>query len=113
MHGYVGHDFYLSSHPPSCPATPREAQGLGVPRRHLKMQTYNPPHEPRDRAKLAAMVETIIAGDDLPAILVNGETAITGGHPIAAYQMAERDPRCNRDLEIPPSTWMTASWMRR
>lgn len=47
------------------------------------------------------MIESIIAGNDLPPIVYVGETALTGSHRIAAYMLAEQDERLDRDLCIP------------
>lgn len=52
--------------------------------------TYHPPHQPTDKAKLAAMVETYRSGGTLPAVAGQGEIAITGSHRIAAYNAARR-----------------------
>ena len=50
---------------------------------------YEPPHEVRDTAKLAAMIATLEAGGELPAILVTGETALCGSHRLAAWEACE------------------------
>lgn len=54
------------------------------------MRTYNPPHKAHDDAKLASMMAMLRQGIDLPPIVVNGETALSGSHRIAAYQAAQK-----------------------
>lgn len=54
------------------------------------MTAYNAPHEVRDEAKLAAMVETLRAGGSLPPVVVepNGVRALCGSHRLAAWAEA-------------------------
>lgn len=52
--------------------------------------TYNPPHQITDAAKLEAMIETIRTGGELPPVVVNGYTALTGSHRCAAYAEARK-----------------------
>lgn len=54
------------------------------------MTTYDAPHQVTDQAKLAAMIETILAGGELPPVVVNGYTALTGSHRCEAYSRARR-----------------------
>lgn len=54
------------------------------------MMTYRPPHRPNNPAKLAAMIETLKSGSDLPPVVVCGEQAFCGSHRIAAYEQANR-----------------------
>jgi len=56
------------------------------------MQLIEPPHQPRDRAKLASMVKSLRANKMLPAILVYGEQAYSGSHRLAAWSMMDIEP---------------------
>lgn len=49
-----------------------------------------PPHEARDRSKIAALIESLRAGRLVPAVAVQGETALTGSHRVAAHERAWR-----------------------
>lgn len=49
-----------------------------------------PPHEARDRSKLAALIESFRAAHSIPAVAVQGEVALTGSHRIAAHESAWR-----------------------
>ena len=53
------------------------------------MTQYNPPHEVRDDNKLNSMIEALESGKELPPILVQGYTAFTGSHRIAAWDYCE------------------------
>lgn len=53
--------------------------------------TYEAPHEVRDRAKLAAMIEVLKTGGSLPPVVVCGETAYTGSHRLAAWAACDMD----------------------
>jgi hypothetical protein len=54
------------------------------------MRTYRAPHQPNDKDKLQAMMETLKSGKHLPPIVVCGEQAFCGSHRIAAYEDAWR-----------------------
>ena len=49
-----------------------------------------PLHGVRDPAKLASLVESFRTGRPVPAVVVQGETALTGSHRIAAHEIAWR-----------------------
>ena len=56
------------------------------------MTRYEAPHAVRDAKKVAGMVAAIKRGEELPAILVIGETALCGSHRLAAYAEACVEP---------------------
>lgn len=51
---------------------------------------YAPLHPVCDSAKFAALVESFRRGRPVPAVAVQGETALTGSHRTAAHQAAYR-----------------------
>lgn len=55
--------------------------------------TCQAPHDVRDTAKLAAMVEVLRTGGSLPPVVVepNGVRALTGSHRIAAWYELGQD----------------------
>jgi hypothetical protein len=63
------------------------------------MNVFTPPHEARDFEKLNGMIKTIIDGNDLPPVVVLGDTAFTGSHRIAAYITVD-DMAENGDVDI-------------
>ena len=54
-------------------------------------RTYEAPHEVRDEALLESMIQTLRNGGELPAIVVTGDTALTGSHRIAAWAECDID----------------------
>lgn len=52
--------------------------------------TYTPLHEVCDRAKFAALVESFRLGRPVPPVVVQGETALSGSHRVAAHAAAWR-----------------------
>lgn len=54
------------------------------------MYIFVPPHEPRDGAKFAALVESFRTGRPVPPVAVQGDTALTGSHRVAAHRAAYR-----------------------
>ncbi len=46
---------------------------------------FIPPHEIRERSKLAGMIRVLRRGEDLPPILVCGEIALSGSHRLVAW----------------------------
>ena len=51
---------------------------------------YLTPHDVQDRAKFDALVESFRLGHPIPAIVVCGETAVTGSHRVAAHLAAHK-----------------------
>ena len=78
------------------------------------------PHAVTDRAKLAAMIEQLRCGHDLPPVVVwaDGEHALSGSHRIAAYRAAEqlawRDEwaGCQLDLDTIPCVYVSTDEMQ-
>lgn len=85
---------------------------------------YNAPHEARDNDKVNALVEAFRTGQEITPIVVQGETAFTGSHRIAAHLKARQlwndgaagwedasEPELQA-VEIDDETWERACEMR-
>ena len=48
---------------------------------------YQPPHEVRERNKLAGMIRALRRGESLPPVLVCGDRAYSGSHRLAAWEI--------------------------
>jgi len=53
--------------------------------------TFQAPHEVRDEAKFANMVEILKSGGSLPPVVACGEIAFTGSHRLAAWAACDID----------------------
>jgi len=51
---------------------------------------YNAPHEVNDWTKVRRMARAAIRGDEIPAILADGETLLAGVHRAAANDLLDR-----------------------
>ena len=47
---------------------------------------YQPPHEVRERNKLAGMIRALRRGESLPPVLVCGDNALSGSHRLVAWE---------------------------
>ena len=53
--------------------------------------SFAPPHGARDAARLEALVAALLSGVEITPIVVDGDTALTGSHRIAAQRAAWGD----------------------
>ena len=53
---------------------------------------YQPPHEVRERSKLAGMIKTLRRGESLPPVLVCGDNALSGSHRLVAWEKMGMQP---------------------
>lgn len=53
---------------------------------------YNAPHGVRDQSKLKRMIATLMAGGELPPVLVYGDDAYSGSHRLAAWAELDIEP---------------------
>lgn len=53
---------------------------------------FIPPHEVRERNKLAGMIRSLRKGESLPPVLVCGEIALSGSHRLVAWEKMGMKP---------------------